>query len=164
MNLGHGRAGHFPDYSFMRYRYLPAWGRYYEMVKDNPSDYLHAFCQMVQALRYLRGDIPSFEAGAYDFDTVAPYREEIEQILTRRQLSAAADWRALGERLSGCAIDEFDIDRFQKEYMDAPAEKKPETFLGNFVQAALAQKSMVAKEIAASGNRLAGIVKRGESE
>lgn len=164
MNLGHGRAGHLPDYSFARYKYLPAWGEFREVLKDNPSDYLLAFCQMVQALRYLRGDIPSFEAGAYDFDTVAPYREEIEQILTRRQLSAAADWRALGERLSGCAIDEFDIDRFQKEYMDAPAEKKPETFLGNFVQAALAQKSMVAKEIAASGNRLAGIVKRGESE
>ena len=24
MNLGHGRAGHLPDYSFARYRYLPA--------------------------------------------------------------------------------------------------------------------------------------------
>ncbi|MBR5116760.1 MAG: hypothetical protein IK096_06815, partial [Lachnospiraceae bacterium] len=26
MNLGHGRAGHLPDYSFIRYVYLPAWG------------------------------------------------------------------------------------------------------------------------------------------
>ena len=37
MNLGHGRAGHFPDYSFIRYKYLPAWGNYEEIVKDNPS-------------------------------------------------------------------------------------------------------------------------------
>ena len=26
MNLGHGRAGHLPDYCFVRYRYHPAWG------------------------------------------------------------------------------------------------------------------------------------------
>ena len=38
MNLGHGRAGHLPDYSFMRYKYLPAWGDYEECIKDNPSD------------------------------------------------------------------------------------------------------------------------------
>ena len=37
MNLGHGRAGHLPDYSFVRYKYLPAWGDYEEIVKDNPS-------------------------------------------------------------------------------------------------------------------------------
>lgn len=47
MNLGHGRAGHLPDYSFIRYKYLPAWGDYEEIVKDNPSDYYHAFLQMV---------------------------------------------------------------------------------------------------------------------
>ena len=42
MNLGHGRAGHLPDYSFVRYVYLPAWTDYEEMMKDNPSDYYHA--------------------------------------------------------------------------------------------------------------------------
>ena len=49
MNLGHGRAGHLPDYSFMRYKYLPAWGNYAEVLKDNPSDYYNAFCQMIFA-------------------------------------------------------------------------------------------------------------------
>ncbi|MBQ6555225.1 MAG: hypothetical protein IJL89_08340, partial [Firmicutes bacterium] len=39
MNLGHGRAGHLPDYSFMRYIYLPAWGTYKEEFKDNPAEY-----------------------------------------------------------------------------------------------------------------------------
>ena len=54
MSLGHGRAGHLPDYSFMRYRYLPAWGGYAEILKDNPTDYYNAFCQMIYAMRYLR--------------------------------------------------------------------------------------------------------------
>ena len=43
MNLGHGRAGHLPDYGYARYRYMPAWGEYREIIKDNPSDYKHAF-------------------------------------------------------------------------------------------------------------------------
>ena len=43
MNLGHGRAGHLPDYSFIRYKYLPAWAGYEEIVKDNPADYYKAF-------------------------------------------------------------------------------------------------------------------------
>ena len=47
MNLGHGRAGHLPDYGFAVYRYLPAWADYEEVVKNNPEDFHHAFCQMV---------------------------------------------------------------------------------------------------------------------
>ena len=39
MNLGHGRAGHLPDYSFARYKYMPAWYDFKEIIKDNPSDY-----------------------------------------------------------------------------------------------------------------------------
>ena len=39
MNLGHGRAGHLPDYSFIRYGYLPAWNEYRIVLKDNPSEY-----------------------------------------------------------------------------------------------------------------------------
>ena len=159
MNLGHGRAGHLPDYSFARYRYLPAWGGYEEVVKDNPSDYMNAFCQMVYALRYLRGSVPAFETGVYDTETVEPYRTEIEEILNRRQLSADADWKALGERLSGRVIDEFHVREHLQEYIDAPEEEKEKTFLGKFIAAALLQKSMVTNSIFSSGNRLAGISK-----
>ena len=159
MNLGHGRVGHLPDYSFARYRYLPAWANYAEITKDNPADYINAFCQMVLALRYLRGDIPSFETEVYDTETVAPYRDEIEEILNRRQLSASEEWKALGERLSGCDIEEFNIRRYQKDYLDAPQEEKENTFLGKFIEGALAQKSMVTNSIFRSGNRLAGISK-----
>ena len=77
MNLGHGRAGHLPDYSFIRYRYLPAWNDYKFMIKDNPSDYLHAFCQMIYAMKYIRGDIASFETDRYDFDAISGHEDRI---------------------------------------------------------------------------------------
>ena len=128
-----------------------------EVVKDNPSDYLHAFCQMVHALKYLRGDIPDFAVDTYDFDAIEPYRNEIETILARRQLSAEDDWKAFGERLSGCAIEDFDIEKYQLDYWNASDEEKFQTFLGKFILAALAQKSMVTNSIYTSGNKLAGV-------
>ena len=88
MNLGHGRAGHLPDYSFIRYKYLPAWGNYAEIIKDNPSDYYHAFCQMIYAMKYLRGEFSVFETGTYDTEAVSHWKTEIQQILTKRQLDA----------------------------------------------------------------------------
>ncbi len=156
MNLGHGRAGHLPDYSFMRYKYLPAWGRYREIIKDNPTDYMHAFTQMVHALKFLRGVEPLFKTGQYDFDAISPWREEIVAILTKRQLDACADWKAFGEKLSGETIEDFDMNKYQAEYVDAPKKEKDDTFLGKFILAALAQKSMVTSRIYSSGNLLAG--------
>lgn len=157
MNLGHGRAGHLPDYSFARYRYMPAWGKYMEIVKDNPSDYMHAFGQMVHALRYLRGDVPAFALDTYDTEKIRPYEEEIRAIITRRQPDACKDWRDFGEKLSGQPIEDFDIEKYQLEYHDAPEDDKEDTFLGKFILAALAQKSMVTNRIFKSGNTLAGI-------
>ena len=156
MNLGHGRAGHLPDYSFIRYKYLPAWGNYEEIIKDNPHDYYYAFCQMVYALEYLRGLIPHFETDRYAFQAVSPYEEEIRQILEKRQPDACADWKALGEKLSGESIGDFDLDKYQAEYMELPESEKNRSFLGRFILAALAQKSMVTNKIFKSGNLLAG--------
>jgi hypothetical protein len=156
MNLGHGRAGHLPDYSYIRYKYLPAWGDYEVIVKDNPDDYYHAFCQMVYALKYLRGMIPAFETGCYEFDSAAPWEEEIRAILEKRQPIACEDWKALGERLFDREIEDFDLNRYQDEYRQAPEEKKNETFLGRFFLAAMAQKSMVTNKIFKSGSLLAG--------
>ena len=156
MSLGHGQAGHLPDYSCMRYRYMPAWSGYEEVLKDNPSDYYHAFSQMVYALKYLRGEIPAFELEHYDFETVAPYEDEIRGIFEKRQLDDCADWKALGEKLSGCEIADFDTAKYMQEYIDAPSDQKDETFLGKFINAALAQKGMVTDKIFKSGNLLAG--------
>lgn len=155
MNLGHGRAGHLPDYSFMRYRFLPAWGNYKEIIKDNPDDYYHAFCQMVYALKTLRDDHLNFEVERYDYQAVEPYKEEIFRILKKRQVNACEDWKALGQKMSGCLIDDFDINRYAKEYMEAPVRHK--SFLGRFFLAAMEQKSMVTRKIFESGNLLAGI-------
>lgn len=156
MNLGHGRAGHLPDYSFIRYKYLPAWGNFEEIVKDNPSDFYHAFCQMVYAMKYLRGAYKRFELEQYDTESVAPWDAEIHAILEKRQLDASDDWRALGEKISGHAIEDFDLEKYQDEYFNAPKEEKDETFLGKFILAALSQKSMVTNKIFKSGNLLAG--------
>ena len=158
MNLGHGRAGHLPDYSFMRYKYLPAWADYEEILKDNPKEYFNAFCQMVYALRYLRGESQTFEKETYDSEKVAPYASRIKEILIKRQGEAGAceDWKAFGEELSGCAIDDFDMERYQDEYTGADKDQKNAAFLGKFILAALSQKSMVTNRIFKSGNKLAG--------
>ena len=158
MNLGHGRAGHLPDYSFARYRYVPAWANYEEVLKDNPAEFYQAFCQMVYALKCLRGTNGPFRKDAYDTDAVAAHEARIKAILQKRQLDvdACRDWRAFGEELSGCSISDFELDAYEQEYLDAPEDAKSETFLGKFILAALAQKGMVVNRIYASGNPLAG--------
>ena len=159
MNLGHGRAGHLPDYSFMKYRYMPAWGDYREIIKDNPSNYRKAFCQMVYAMRYIRGDYEEFERERYDTEKTGPHIDRIGEIIDKRQLLASDDWKSFGEELSGSKIDDFDLNKYQDEYIKAPREEKPQTFIGRFITGALAQKGMVTNEIFNSGNILAGFSK-----
>ena len=154
MNLGHGRAGHLPDYSFMRYRYLPAWDGYNECIKDNPSDYWQAFCQMIKALQYLHGDAEVFEKDTYANETAEPYREEIMAFLQKRQKNACEDWKAFGEKLSGREIPPFSIHTHVDEYVGAT--DKDSTYLGRFFLAAMAQKSLVTNRIFTSGSLLAG--------
>lgn len=156
MNLGHGRAGHLPDYSFIRYKYLPAWGNYEEILKDNPSDYQHAFYQMVYAMKFLRGAYDSFETDTYDTEVDENIQKEVERIINTRQLNSDNDWKALGEKLSGCEIEPFDVEKYQREYAEADKNSKDDTFLGKFILAALAQKSMVTNKIYSSGSKLAG--------
>ena len=159
MNLGHGRAGHLPDYSFARYRYLPAWGEYKDIVKDNPSDYRKAFCQIIYAMKYIKGDIRNFEKDTYDFEAISEYEDRIKEILEKRQLNACDDWKRFGEELSGQTIDDFYLDKYQSEYMLATKNEKDETFIGKFVKGAIAHKSMVTNRIFSSGNMLAGFSK-----
>lgn len=156
MNLGHGRAGHLPDYSFIRYKYMPAWDNYDVIIKDNPSDYMHAFCQMIYAMKYLRGEYSEFSTGVYDDEAISEYRDEIDSIIRKRRPDSSEDWKALGERLSGRTIEPFDIEKYQQEYIDADREQKDNTFIGRFIIAALAQKSMVTNQIFTHGSKLAG--------
>lgn len=156
MNLGHGRAGHLPDYSYIRYQYLPAWGDYEMITKDNPSDYLHAFTQMIEAMKYLRGDRDAFRTETYDLDAIEPYKERIDRILKTRRLDACEDWQTFGEELSGHEVEDFVLEKYEDEYLTASPEEKNETFLGRFFIAAMAQKSLVTNAIFKSGNKLAG--------
>ena len=157
MNLGHGRAGHLPDYSFMRYRYMPAWGNYTVVTKNNPSDYMRAFRQMVYALRCIRGAEGEFCLCRYDTGAVDPWASEIKSILTKRRPDASEDWKALGLRLSGFELPGFNISEYEQEYLSAQGDGKDDTVLGRFFMAALRQKSMVTNKIFMSGNPLAGI-------
>ena len=157
MNLGHGRAGHLPDYSFMRYRYMPAWGNYTVVTKNNPSDYMRAFRQMVYALRCIRGAEGEFCLCRYDAGAVDPWASEIKSILTKRRPDASEDWKALGLRLSGFELPGFNISEYEQEYLSAQGDGKDDTVLGRFFMAALRQKSMVTNKIFMSGNPLAGI-------
>ena len=155
MNLGHGRAGHLPDYSLIKYEYLPVWNDYEEIVKDNPHDYMHAFAQMVYAMQCIRCG-KSFETHLYAWDDIEPYKEDIEVILQKRQLDSCADWKAFGEGLTGCEIPDFELSKHEQEYVAASEPDNSQTFLGKFIIAALAQKSMVTNRIYASKNMLAG--------
>ena len=157
MDLGHGRAGHLPDYSFIHYKYLPAWGNYDVIDKDNPSDYLHAFCQMIYSMKYLRGENGSFEKEVYDFEAVSKWLSRIDAILRKRQLDASEDWKEFGKELSGHEIPPFDIHTYQEEYLNARKDSKDQTPLGRFIIAAMLQKSMVTNAVFESGNMLAGI-------
>ena len=137
----------------------------YQMIeKNNPSDYLHAFCQMICAMQYLRGEREDFETDRYAFDTIASLKERIMQIIETRQLSASGDWKALGEELSGETVEDFDLEKYQDEYLRASADDKPNTYLGEFFAGAIAHKGMVCDNIFKSGNPLAGFVavKNGE--
>lgn len=157
MNLGHGRAGHLPDYSFAHYKYQPAWGGYDVIEKDNPADYLHAFCQMIYAMKYLRGEVGTFQTDTYDFEAIEGWRERINTILCKRQLDASDDWKTFGEELSGCTIKPFDIREYQSDYAKASKDLKDQTAFGRFIIAAMRQKSMVTNAVFTSGNILAGI-------
>ena len=156
MNLGHGRAGHFPDYSFARYKYLPAWADYKVVIKDNPSDYFDAFCQMVYAMKYLRGVYKTFDKGCYDRAAVHMWEKEIHEILKKRRKDACADWKKLAQKISGHWIEDFDIQKYQGEYLRSAKKDRGSTYLGKFFLAAMAQKSMVTDKIFKSGNLLAG--------
>ncbi len=154
MNLGHGRAGHLPDYSYIRYVYLPAWGGYREIIKDNPNDYECAFAQMVYAMSCLRGEGDDFKKETYATKIVEPHLDRIRSIITKRQVDASEDWKAFGESLSGERIPDFDKDEHIAEYVGST--NKSATYLGQFFEAALAQKKMIANRIMESGSRLAG--------
>lgn len=76
--LGHGWMGHFPDYSFVRYRYKPRWrpSDAAPLVRDNPDQYRHAFLEMCSLFA---------RCGGLDFD---PTQYEVELAAAARAIDA----------------------------------------------------------------------------
>lgn len=59
--LGHGRAGHYPDYGFLTYTYQPQWKRKGERIsKGNTVNFELAYAQMVDAMEYITGKKETF--------------------------------------------------------------------------------------------------------
>ncbi len=157
VNLGHGHAGHLPDYSFMRYRFMPAWGNYEIVEKDNPAEYYCAFCQMVNALRFLSGSEEDFDPEETGSPEAEKYRDRIMEILEKRQLLASEDWKSFWESLCGIPMEDFSQEKYEREYRESAPGDRDSTFLGRFFIAAMKQKSMVTNKIFRSGNLLAGL-------
>ena len=154
MHLGHGRIGHLPDYSFIKYRYRPAWMRGDFVIKDNPSEYWHAFCQMVTAMQYLNGTIPEFNLDTYAEDTCAEWKDEIMKCICKRQEDGCSDWESLATKLSGKEIPPYNRDAHNQEYLISKGGF--DTFLGRYFIAAKRHKEMVADAVRKSGNPLCG--------
>ena len=55
--LGHGWMGHFPDYSFAKFRYKPAWrdSSADPIVRNNPEQYRHAFLELCSLMARAKG-------------------------------------------------------------------------------------------------------------
>lgn len=152
MNLGHGRMGHLPDLSFIKYKYVPAWGNWNELIKDNPSDYVKAFSQMVYALKFYRGVNAEFKLNEYD--PLDKYLDRVKTIINKRQLSAAEDWKAFASELAGKSVNDFDTKKYLNAYIGN--KNKEETEFSAFMFHALKQKSMVINRIYKTKNKLAG--------
>ncbi len=56
--LGHGWMGHFPDYSFVKYRYKPCWRKSSDepWVRNNPEQYLYAWVELTSLFSQARGN------------------------------------------------------------------------------------------------------------
>ena len=123
MVLGHGRAGHLPDYSFFRYKYLPAWADYEEVVKDNPADYYCAFCQMIYALKFLRGRNEGVQKKGYN--ELAEFETDACEKTAEFQTNACGETAELHKDIFDAALE------FQKDtYDEAAAEPYRERIMG----------------------------------
>ena len=56
--LGHGWMGHFPDYSFVKFRYRPAWreASAEPIVRNNPEQYRHAWLELASLFARVKGN------------------------------------------------------------------------------------------------------------
>lgn len=90
--LGHGRAGHFPDYGCMTYQYHPNWKAPKEIItKYGPEDFSCAFQQMEWALRCFRTGntftIPEHQP------MEKPWLKTVNEVITTPKADQSTVWR-----------------------------------------------------------------------
>lgn len=90
--LGHGRAGHFPDYGCMGYEYHPYWKAQGEKItKNGPEDFSCAFQQMEWALRcFCTGNtftVPEQHPGE------KPWLTAVNDVIDVKMADQSAAWR-----------------------------------------------------------------------
>lgn len=90
--LGHGRAGHYPDYGCMTYQYHPFWkAQGNTIIKDGPENFCCAFQQMEWALRCFRtGNIFTIPE---QFPPEKPWLETVRSVVTTPKADQSSVWR-----------------------------------------------------------------------
>lgn len=114
--LGHARMGGIPDAPYMCYSYRPQWSEN-KIIKDNRSDFMKAFGQMISALKCIRSGScykkDSYEAVPNEIsDKIIAIFKDVKYTVA----GAAAKWKKLIEELyPGESIEEYSSKKWREE-------------------------------------------------
>lgn len=145
--LGHGRMGHLPDYPYLHYKYSPQWksnnqGNDKEIEKDNPTEFMSAFTQMVYALECIKNNSP-FELNKYA-SLDADVKAKIQDVINIRKVDQSDDWNNLIDELYGSKIAPFNKNAWHQRFTAvSTADDKKNTDYYLFNEAALNHMALV---------------------
>lgn len=123
--FGHGWMGHFPDYSFVKYRYKPCWRKQNDppVERNNPEQYCHAFLELCSLFSRVKGRLFDPGAGA---DLLKAAEQairagcEVSNESNRPRSFSSQQWMA--------QMDKLNIER-PAEIIDAGREPDPKAVL-----------------------------------
>lgn len=169
--LGHGRMGHLPDYPWMKYAYQPEWLSE-SITKDNPSEFMRTFLEMVLALKYQRTDGGTFDYSSIEEDimelkkSISEFLPVINDLLiTKPDLTGVTSynevietrcdlWKkelSVGGRLANLGLpNDYDPDSWVKEARK-PKNKIQDTNYYKFNVAAIEHANFVREELLDEG-------------
>lgn len=134
--LGHARMGHFPDYGFKRYSYRPNWSNT-PITKDNPSHFLSAFKQMVEAMKAIKEN-------RYFNNETALLPSNVEEAVNKVIATVATDqsdaWKKAISTLGYSPLPEYDEKLWLNNYINS---KPNGNYYYNFNFAALLHMNLV---------------------
>lgn len=127
--LGHAQAGHMPDYSFLTYSYQAEWkSKGAAVIKDNPTDFMNAFTQMVYALKCIRqGSL--FQLNT--FDSMAEYQSyeaDYQNAIKTIQTDASTSWMKLAGKVMGSMPYLYDRNYFTDEFKESTQKTNTEYY------------------------------------